>query len=427
MTNNEKVKNIPLVYVKKDPSEFSYFAFAVFTGSIFEQAHEKGLSHLLEHILFKKNKYFSNQKEFSDELNRMGMAVNAFTTQFFTAYHLTFHNDHAKNAANALFQLVLHPIFDSKNIEEEVKIVINEIHQREMSSDSFAFTKSYQDIFPTGNPLHNTIAGDESILKKIQKNDIENYYAKYYTPDNMVFFANTSMPKNDIKKIIVKCSKKYVPQNTRSIVTSYNYLQCLTGDLMLINSPKKSLYDYTEKFKKNSSMFVLMAFPLSLQLTRKDLAALHIFKNFLANAMSSNLFIELREKRQLVYSVYAQIENSYTYYFFYICFSVNRNTKDLKESLNIVKKTIKKYQNNELPDKEFTKFKSNTQVKSKMYTHKSDFVLENVLVNYFLRNKRKSNLGDSDYADELENITKPFLKKVIKTNINLNNLFTFIA
>ena len=65
MAKNQK---IPLVYVKKDQSEFSYFAFAVFTGSVFEQAHEKGLSHLLEHMLFKRNKYFSTQKQFSDEL-----------------------------------------------------------------------------------------------------------------------------------------------------------------------------------------------------------------------------------------------------------------------------------------------------------------------------------------------------------------------
>jgi predicted Zn-dependent peptidase len=423
MTNNK----IPLVYVKKDQSEFSYFALAVFTGSIFEQAHEKGLSHLLEHMLFKRNKYFSTQKQFSDELNGMGMIVNAFTTQFFTAYHLTFHNDYAKNAVNALYQLVLHPKFDQKDMDEEVKVVINEISQREMTPDSFTYTKSFMDIFPPGNPLHNPIAGYKDVLRKMTQKDLENYYSKYYNPDNMLFFSHTSMPKMDVKKLVEHCNKKYLSNISSGIVSSYNYLQCLTGDLLLINSPKKALYDYTTNFKKNSSQFVLMAFPLDRKLTRKDLAALHIYKNFLANAMSSNLFVELREKRQLIYSVHSFIENCYSYYFFYITFSVERDGKKLKEAISAVKQTLKKYSRNELPEKEFEKFKNNTIIKSKMYEKKSDFIFENVLVNYFVRNRRKCELGESDFAELLPSVTRNYLKKVVNSNIDFNNLFTFIA
>jgi predicted Zn-dependent peptidase len=424
MTKNQK---IPLVYVKKDQSEFSYFAFAVFTGSVFEQAHEKGLSHLLEHMLFKRNKYFSTQKQFSDELNGMGMVVNAFTTQFFTAYHLTFHNDYIKNAANALYQLVLHPKFDQKDMDEEVKVVINEINQREATPQEFTFTKSFTDIFPPGNPLHNPISGYKDILLKMTKKDLESYYAKYYNPENMLFFANSSMAKSVIQKVLDDCNKKYLHEERSGIVSSYNYLQCLTGDLMLMNSPKKAIYDYTKNFKNQSSMFVLISFPLDVRMTRKDLAALHIFKNFLANSMSSNLFVELREKRQLIYSVHSMIENSYTYYFFDICFSVERDQKKLKEAISVVKKAIKKYSKVDLPEKEFEKFKTNSIVKSKMYEKKSDFVFENVLVNYFQRNKRKGDIGDSDYAEEIPNVTRGYLRKVVQRNMNFNNLFTFIA
>jgi len=90
-----KIKTYNSKYVNP---KFSFVAIIVLTGSVFEADDEKGISHFIEHLLFKGSKYESSIKNLNNKLNSKGMIVNAFTSNFVTVYHLSCPTSDVKEA-----------------------------------------------------------------------------------------------------------------------------------------------------------------------------------------------------------------------------------------------------------------------------------------------------------------------------------------
>ena len=127
------------IYKKKFKSNFSFFALCIFTGSVFESENEKGLAHLIEHLLFKGNKYIKTSKNLNNKLNGMGVTINAFTNNFFTVYYLITPNKYITTVINILFQIVFSTKINKKSFEDEKKIVINELIEKINSPGIFIF------------------------------------------------------------------------------------------------------------------------------------------------------------------------------------------------------------------------------------------------------------------------------------------------
>jgi len=193
---------------KYENPKFSFVAIIILTGSIFENNHEKGISHFIEHLLFKGSKYSNNLKNLNNKLNSAGMLVNAFTTPFITCFHLSCPTSKINEAINTLVQIVFNPLFRQEDINKERKVVINELMERTTNPEAMASIQAQQTMYTQNNPLHHPVIGYVDVLKNIDRDTILAYYHKFYQPKNMIFFSNTSKNKNSISKMWENAFKK---------------------------------------------------------------------------------------------------------------------------------------------------------------------------------------------------------------------------
>lgn len=352
---------IPKIHVYQNKlanPKFSFVAVIVFTGSIFENTKEKGISHFIEHLIFKGSKYSTNLKNLNNKLNHNGMNVNAATSNLFTYYYISTPNIYIKEAIATLIQIVCNPLFREEDISNERKVVINELLERMNNPVSFAAHSSLKIIYKEDNPLSHPIIGYIENLKKITQKDIQDYYQKYYIPQNIVFFTSTYKSKASIEKIWWSQYKLFAGATHQGPpwLTS-DLFKCLSPSLALYN-PSKTV-NLSKNFPNNTSYFVSIRNILP-KCTIKEQIAFDIFTNYLTGGLSSLLFTELRNKKQLIYSIGSYTDSGVDIQEFGINFNCKKNKKILNSCLDNIDKELKNFFKNGMPTKEYQKFKNKT-------------------------------------------------------------------
>ena len=352
---------IPKIHVYQNKlanPKFSFVAIIIFTGSIFENLKEKGISHFIEHLIFKGSKYSTNLKNLNNKLNHNGMNVNAATSSLFTYYYISTPNIYIKEAIATLIQIVCNPLFREEDINNERKVVINELLERMNNPASFAAHASLKIIYKEENPFSHPIIGYIENLKKITQKDILDYYQKFYIPQNIVFFTSTYKPKAAIEKIWQSQYKLFAGSPTEGTpwITS-ELFKCLTPSLSLYN-PSKTV-NLSKNFPSNTSYFVSIKYILP-KCTIKEQLAFNIFTNYLTGGLSALFYIELRDKKQLIYSIGSFSDLGVNVQEFGIEFNCKKNKKILDSCLENIDKELKNFFKNGMPTKEYQKFKNKT-------------------------------------------------------------------
>lgn len=408
---------IPKIHVYQNKlanPKFSFVAVIIFTGSIFENLKEKGISHFIEHLIFKGSKYSTNLKNLNNKLNHNGMNVNAATSNFFTYYYISTPNIYIKEAIATLIQIVCNPLFREEDINNERKVVINELVEKMNNPMSFAQQMSLNIIYQKENPFVHPIIGYIPILKKISQKDILQYYQKFYTPQNIVFFTSTAKNKNPIEKIWKSQYKLYSgapsadPSGAPPIQTS-DLFKCLIPSFSLYN-PSKTV-NLSKNFPNNKSYFVSMKYIVP-ECTIKEQIAFDIFTNYLTGGLSSLLFIELRDKNQLIYSIGSYADSGVNILEFIIQFNCKKNKKTLTECLENINKEFKNFFKNGMPIKEFKKFKNKTifnYIRTESAGTKKMYEIIGKYYNLFPK---------YNYQKEIKSITNSFIHKTITEKLN---------
>ena len=352
---------IPKIHVYQNKlanPKFSFVAIIIFTGSIFENPKEKGISHFIEHLIFKGSKYSTNFKNLNNKLNHNGMNVNAATSNLFTYYYISTPNIYLKEAISTLIQIVCNPLFREEDINNERKVVINELMERMNNPSSFAAHAALKIIYKEENPFFHPVIGYINILKKITQKDILDYYQKFYIPQNIVFFTSTYKPKAAIEKIWRSQYKLFAgsPSEATPSLTS-ELFKCVTPSLSLYN-PSKTV-NLSKNFPNNTSYFIAIKYILP-KCSIKEQLAFDIFTNYLTGGLSALLYIELRDKKQLIYSIGSFSDSVVEAQEFGIQFNCKKNKKILDSCLENIDKELKNFFKNGMPTKEYQKFKNKT-------------------------------------------------------------------
>lgn len=352
---------IPKIHVYQNKlanPKFSFVAIIIFTGSIFENPKEKGISHFIEHLIFKGSKYSTNLKNLNNKLNHNGMNVNAATSNLFTYYYISTPNIYIQEAISTLIQIVCNPLFREEDINNERKVVINELLEAMNNPVSFAAHASLKILYNEDNPSLHPIIGYINTLKKITQKDILDYYQKFYIPQNIVFYTSTYKSKAPIEKIWRSQYKLFagVPHESTKWVTSKLFKR-LSPSLCLYN-PSKSI-NLSKNFPSNTSYYVVIKYILP-KCNIKEQIALNIFTNYLTDGLSSLLFTELRDKKQLIYSIGSYTDSGVDIQEFGINFNCKKNKKILDSCLENIDKELKNFFKNGIPTKEYQKFKNKT-------------------------------------------------------------------
>lgn len=254
------------------------------TGSRFEEEHENGISHFLEHMFFKGTETRSAQ-EIAEAFDAIGGQVNAFTSKEYTCYYAKVLDEHATYAIDLLADMFFHSTFEESELEKEKNVVYEEIKMVDDTPDDIIHDMLSRASF--GNhSLGQPILGTVEALKTFNGDMLRNYMERFYKADNVVISVAGNVSEELIEKIIAHFSR----------------LERSHMEKKLIQPP--FLTERIIRQKDTEQAHLCIGFQ-GLKIGHEDHYSLIVLNNILGGSMSSRLFQEIRENRGLAYSVFS--------------------------------------------------------------------------------------------------------------------------
>ena len=259
-------------------------------GSRDEPLSSLGISHFIEHMVFKGTKTRS-PSEIAAHLESVGGVLNAFTGREQTCYYAKFLDEHLDKGVEILFDLINNPLYDSADIEKEKKVILEEIRDIEDSPGELVHDLFAEAIF-RDHPLGRPILGSKKSVMGINRAKVLRFAARHYRPANMIVAASGNLEHKKLVAIV----KKYVdPLNNTPVA--------------LNNGRKRPRFvPVRQIFRRNTNQTHICIGLPTREFTHKSRSAMLLLNSLLGGGMSSRLFQHLREDLGLVYTVYSFLD-----------------------------------------------------------------------------------------------------------------------
>jgi predicted Zn-dependent peptidase len=258
------------------------------SGSRCESAEMNGISHFVEHMLFKGTKSRSAQR-IAREMDSIGGNLDAFTSKETICFNVKSLSDHVPIALDVLTDMVLNPTFAPPDIERERGVILEEIKIDEDNPDVLVhelFTQS----FWKGHPLGNPILGTTETVGRLGQQQLFGYHGDRFHGGNMVFSAAGNL---DHDRFVEAVAEKF------SALASGQALSELSA-------PEPSARIILRNKKALEQVQICLGVPAP-RVTDESRFATSILNTVLGGGMSSRLFQNIREERGLAYSVYSDM------------------------------------------------------------------------------------------------------------------------
>lgn len=259
----------------------------VHTGSAVETDAEDGISHFIEHMTFKGTKK-RTAFQISDEMDRIGAQVNAFTGKDMTCYYAKSTTGHAEEAFEILADLFLNSTFPEDEMVREKGVIVEEINMNEDTPDDLCLDLLARAYYGTKGYGRN-ILGPRKNVEGFTKKSIYDYKKKRYTTENIVI----SMAGNIDVSVAEKLVEKYFGNVEKT---------CCKREDVNVELQSQSIF----KTKDIEQVHIGIAYP-SLKRYEKLFDATQIMNAILGGGMSSRLFQTVREELGLAYTVYSYV------------------------------------------------------------------------------------------------------------------------
>lgn len=262
-------------------------------GSRYEKASEAGISHFLEHVMFKGTKKRPNTLEISRELDAIGAEFNAMTGKESTGYYVKANAEHLDLAVEILADMLFNSKFEEAEIKRESGTIIEEINMYEDTPAKMSDSLMEQIAFKK-NSLGRDIAGYKKTVAATTRAKMVNYKNTHYLPQNCVVAIAGKVDGVKTKKIIEKYFGGKIEKKKKPDFEKFKEFQ---------KTPQLKL-----KYKKTEQ--VHLAFGLTgPKATDKDFIAGQILSVILGGSMSSRLFINIRERHGLCYHISSSFDS----------------------------------------------------------------------------------------------------------------------
>lgn len=172
-------------------------------GSINEKPRQAGLSHFIEHLVFKGTENYPGNTEIMEKVEKMGGYINAATSKEYTCFYVDIQKDGYMEALKMLADMVTNPLFPEKEIEPERKVVIEEIHRHLDNPQSQLFEKFMNTTYKTA-AYKNSVIGTEKVIANVSREEIVKYFKQNYVASNMVVAVVGDINVGKTKKLISK-------------------------------------------------------------------------------------------------------------------------------------------------------------------------------------------------------------------------------
>ena len=260
------------------------------SGSRDEAPEVNGISHFIEHMVFKGTTTRS-ASQFAREVDAIGGNLDAFTGKETICFNIKVLDENVPAALDLLTDLVLHPTFDPADLAKEQGVILEEIKMDEDNPD-YLVHELFTQNFWKGDALGRPILGTAKTVSSFNQAIVLEEYARRFTPANMVFTAAGNIDHDT-----------FVAQ----VEAAFSSLSA-SSNAKLIRTPPPTAYPHiTLKNKKSLEQVQFCLAVPSLPVADPDRYAAYLLNSILGGGMSSRLFQSIREERGLAYSIYSEM------------------------------------------------------------------------------------------------------------------------
>jgi len=259
-------------------------------GLRYEPNHSDGISHFVEHLVFKGTKNRSD-REISQSIEGVGGILNATTGEEATFYYSQVPREKFALALEVLLDIVINPLFKEQYLEKQRSIVLEEIHMYEDRPASVV-QDMINEVMWGNHPLGKRILGTEESIKSVSRQEIRKYHQRMYVAGNCVVSVAGAPTHEEIVAEIRKNTRKM----TRGGMSRFSRVKNLQDKPRALVKQKQT----------EQSHFCLAV--RTFHREHPDRFGLKLLSTLLGENMSSRLFQEVREKRGLAYSIYTDID-----------------------------------------------------------------------------------------------------------------------
>ncbi len=356
-------------------------------GGRFESEKYKGISHFLEHMVFKGSRKYSCRK-IKEELEGVGGSLNAFTSEENTCYFVKLPHRYQRKAVDVLSDMVLYPTFPQEEFERERLVIFEEIRMYHDLPQVYVVELA-QELLWEGHPLGKPLAGTIDSVGRITREAMVQFQSKYYRPRNIVVALAGKVDFSVLQVV----EEIFSSVDSGKVVKDNPYTR-------IQDKPKMNLYS-----KDTEQSHLCLAIPC-YPYTHPKRYAQEILNVILGGNMSSRLFNEVREKRGLAYHISSSLSKMKETAGLFI--KAGTEHKRLPKTLEVILRELEKIAKGKISRGEFKRGKE--FILGQISLH-----LEDTMENMLFLGSRLINTGEvEDPRETMERISQVKFEEVLE-------------
>ena len=262
--------------------------FWIGTGSRAEQVRENGISHFIEHMLFKGTPRRSAE-DIAREFDAIGGHLDAFTGRELVGYNFKVLDEHLPIAFEIVADMLLNPKFDSEDIEKEKGVVLEELKMETDTPESLVHELFVSDFW-RGNPLGRPILGSKKTIRSFSSESLHSYHRRFYRPENLLITAAGSLRHDHV----VEVAERHIGRLP------------IGGERPVSVAPRPEAPLVLRNRRSLQQVHLCLGTPMH-PTTHPLRFACYTLNVILGGGMSSRLFQNIRERQGLAYSIFSEL------------------------------------------------------------------------------------------------------------------------
>lgn len=360
------------------------------TGSRYETKDISGISHFLEHMMFKGTTKRPGAMDIAHELDAIGADYNAFTSKEYTGYYAKVASDKLETALDIISDIFQNSKIDAAEVEKERGVIVEEINMRRDDPQQHV-GNLFEALLYGDHPLGWEVAGEKEIIQVIPRKKFIEYFNSHY------FAANT------VIAVAGKYDESLIEDEVKQYFSSIREHESIQALPIVEVQDKPAMKLFTKATDQSHFIVGVRAY------NRFDERryALGVLSRILGSGMSSRLFTEVREKRGLSYYVYSSVD----YYADagYLCVAAGSDNKRLLQTIEVILGEFKKLVDEVVTDKELAKAKSAAHGRMAIGLETSDSLTSYYANQELLRGEITT---PQEWLNRMDRVTKEDILKV---------------
>ena len=372
-------------------------------GSRYEPEKLAGVSHYVEHLMFKGTKKRPTTQILTREIDRLGAEYNAFTGKEYTGYYIKTDAKYSDITLDILSDMLNNSVFDPKEMEREKGPIVEELRMYR-DNPMMNIDNIFEDLMFEGCPLGRDIGGTPEHVLSYKRPDVLKYRAKYYCPSNMTIVVAGKVDSEIESKITRYFGKKKSSKSPSKVFKPYCFGPSKKEKRLVVNK------------KHTDQVQMMLGFP-GFKYGASQNPAVGVMNTILGGSMSSRLFIEIRERRGLAYHVRSGDEQYRDAGYVFV--RAGLEAKNINKAISVIKKEIEKISIKGVTERELSDAK--THVRGSLTLSLED---SSVQANYYARQAlfAKSIKIPEERFKKIDQVTRQQVKDVAKKVFNWNKV-----